>query len=295
MFFRIFGNYLVEEEIITEVQLDALMEYKRKNHVRLGMIAMEENKMTPAQVKEVSRLQALVDKMFGEIAVEKGYLKKEELADLIIQQSAPYLLFVQGALDTKIMDKEEIAAHLQTYQDKYGWTNEQMRIIKFGSVDDVSAIIVETEDEWISDLFRLVLRNLNRFITNDLYFEAPKRMKTFSAPHFSGQEMVGDKNFMLSFAGEERSLLFIAENYAGEKKPLLNADSYDSVCEFINCINGLLARRLDEEDIDVEMLPPKYKDDFTLYASDDMYVMPVRIENMLVMVLASSGQRCVLI
>ena len=64
--------------------------------------------------------------------------------------------------------------------------------------------------------------------------------------------MVGDANFMLSFSGEERSLLFIAENYAGDKKTILNMEAYDSVCEFINCINGLLARRLDEEDIDVE-------------------------------------------
>ena len=70
----IFGRYLVSSGRITDVQLDTIVEKMDSVRVKLGLIAVAEGFMSLKQAEEVNRLQATMDKRFGDIAVEKGYL-----------------------------------------------------------------------------------------------------------------------------------------------------------------------------------------------------------------------------
>ena len=97
MFFRVFGNYLKEKNLLDDKQIDALMKYRRENRVKLGMLAVEQGLMTAEQAEEVNRLQAMQDKRFGEIAIEKGYLTAVDMEQLIAKQGNPYFLFLQGS------------------------------------------------------------------------------------------------------------------------------------------------------------------------------------------------------
>ena len=45
----------------------------------------------------------------------------------------------------------------------------------------------------------------------------------------------------MAFAGEDDALLKIASPFAKEEFESLDEDAFDSVCEFINCSNGLYA------------------------------------------------------
>ena len=70
----IIGSYLVDSGRITQQQLRAALDKMDAVRVKLGLIAVSEGFMTFAQAEEVNRLQAICDKRFGDIAVEKGYL-----------------------------------------------------------------------------------------------------------------------------------------------------------------------------------------------------------------------------
>ena len=70
----ILGNYLVGSGKLTEEQLEVVVGQLDKIRVKLGLIAVAEGMMTLAQADEVNRLQSVMDKRFGDIAVEKGYL-----------------------------------------------------------------------------------------------------------------------------------------------------------------------------------------------------------------------------
>ena len=74
MFDRIFANYLVSEGKLDEKKLAEVFTSQAEKRVRLGVIAVSEKMMTIEQVEEVNQLQAIYDKRFGDIAIEKGYL-----------------------------------------------------------------------------------------------------------------------------------------------------------------------------------------------------------------------------
>ncbi len=82
-----FGQFLVEQELITTEQLSRALALKGKSNKMLGTLAVEAQWMTDEQVKQIREQQRVEDAMFGEIAVEKGYLTGEQLEELLRRQA----------------------------------------------------------------------------------------------------------------------------------------------------------------------------------------------------------------
>jgi CheY-specific phosphatase CheX len=89
--------------------------------------------------------------------------------------------------------------------------------------------------------------------------------------------MIGDHNIFVGFAGTEKALLEIACPFAKEQFATLDEDAYDSICEFINCTNGLFASKLSYEDIYIDMTPPQYYTNRMLTTEGDIYIVPIII------------------
>ena len=75
MFGHFFGNYLVKNGVITEEQLQEVLEIQKTSRVKMGLIAVSEKMLTARQTYEINMLQVTLDKRFGDIAVEKGCRK----------------------------------------------------------------------------------------------------------------------------------------------------------------------------------------------------------------------------
>ena len=103
MFDQIFGNYLVHTGRISKEQLSEVIEHEREARVKLGLIAVAEKLMSQEQADEINHLQTLMDKRFGDIAVERGYLTEDQVAQLLKKQGNIYMLFVQTLIDEDVM------------------------------------------------------------------------------------------------------------------------------------------------------------------------------------------------
>jgi two-component system chemotaxis response regulator CheY len=58
----------------------------------------------------------------------------------------------------------------------------------------------------------------------------------------------------------------------------MNADAFDSVCEFINCCNGLYASKLSMEDIQIDMTPPLFYAEKKLSSKGEIHIIPVIVD-----------------
>ena len=85
-------------------------------------------------------------------------------------------------------------------------------------------------------------------------------------------------NILFGFAGKGNNLLTIANPFAKEEFTGIDEDSFDSVCEFINCINGLFASQLSEEDVDIDLLPPISYVGQKLVSNGTIYIVPIVID-----------------
>lgn len=277
MFFRVFGNYLKNKNLLDDKQLEALMKYRRENRVKLGMLAVEQGLMTAEQAEEVNRLQAMQDKRFGEIAIEKGYLTAADMDQLIAKQGNPYFLFLQAIQEKGYLMRDTLSGMLLTYRDENKLTDEALEVIKSGTVDTVADVLLSAPKAHAEGLIKLAVRNLVRFVSTDIWFERIECVNVLKAAQMACQKIVAAAPMQVGIVSKNDELLEIACIYGKEEFESLDADAYDAVCEFINCNNGLYARSHSTLADELELLPPTFETDAVL--EGEIYLLTVRVNN----------------
>lgn len=277
MFFRLFGNYLKEKNLLDAEQLEALIQYRKVNRVKLGMLAVEQGLMTAEQADEVNRLQAVQDKRFGEIAIEKAYLTSADMDMLIEKQGNPYFLFLQAVQEKGYLTKDVLTEKLLAYRDEKKLSDEQLEIIKGGTVDDVANVLLHADNKHAEGLLKLVVRNLVRFVSTDIYFASIEQVNQFKAAQLASQLITGAAPMQLGISSENSEMLELACIYGKEEFDELDADAYDAVCEFINCNNGLYARTNSTLNCEMELLPPTFEEGAMM--EGEIYLLTVFVNN----------------
>lgn len=277
MFGQFFGDYLVKNNLITNSQLEGVMEYQKSLRVKLGTIAVSEKLLNERQAEEINNLQAKMDKRFGDIAIEKQYLTQEQVSHLLSLQGNSYLQFVQALIDKQRFTLADIEAHVKEFQKSNDFSDDNLDALKSGDIDKIAPIFISIENPLCSEHVGLALRNIIRFIDNQILIKKCYTVTEYTFEHFASQFLKGEHNILFGFAGSEDSLLAIANPFAKEDFNEMDEDSYDSVCEFINCINGLFASKLSHEDIDIDLLPPMSYTGQKLVSNGNIYVVPVVI------------------
>ena len=277
MFGLYFGDYLVEKNKISQSQFKNVMEQQENMRVKLGLIAVTEKLLTMKQAEEINDIQRKMDKRFGDIAIEKGYLLAEEVTHLLNLQGNPYLKFVQVCTENSILTIPEIETYLDAYKNDKKLSSSDIDALKSGDIDRIIPVFIDTDLSFFSDCISLAIRNIVRFINNNIIIKKAYMVHNYSFETLASQNMVGDHDLFLGFAGHGNALLAIANPFAKEEFTVIDEDAFDSVCEFINCTNGLFASKLSHEDIHMDMTPPLFYTEKELTSKGDICVVPIII------------------
>ncbi len=278
MFGQYFGHYLVEKNKISQSQLEIVLEQQKSSRAKLGLIAVAEKLLTTKQADDVNELQKQMDRRFGDIAIEKGYLLTEEVNYLLNLQGNPYLKFIQVLSDKNLMTMDEIEESLESYKKDKDLSDSDLDALKSGDIDRIIPVFVNAEEPLVSECISLAIRNIIRFINNDIMLMKAYKTSEYSFSNLAYQNMVGDHMIFVGFACKDKELLTLANPFAKEEFTQLDEDAFDSVCEFINCTNGLFASKLSLENVHIDMTPPLFYSDKVLASTGDIYVVPVVID-----------------
>lgn len=277
MFGLYFGNYLVEKNKISQAQFEDVMMQQQKTRVKLGLIAVAEKLLTTKQAEEINDIQRKMDRRFGDIAIEKGYLLAEEVTHLLNMQGNPYLQFVQVLTENNILTIQEIESYLEEYRKDNNFSACDIDALKSGDIDRIISVFVDVNIPFSGECISLTIRNIVRFINNNIVLKKAYTVNEYSFGSLSYQNMVGDQQIFVGFASKEKELLNIASPFAKEEFTDLDEDAFDAVCEFINCTNGLYASKLSHEDIHIDMTPPLFSNKKKISSKGDIHVVPVII------------------
>lgn len=277
MFGQYFGNYLMEKNKISQTEFEDVMMQQQISRLKLGFIAVAEKLLTTKQAEEINEIQKKLDRRFGDIAVEKGYLLTEEVTYLLNMQGSSYLKFIQALTENNILEMEEIEKYLDDFKKDSGFSTSDIDALKTGDIDQIIPVFVDTDIPFCGECVSLGIRNIIRFINNNIWLKKAYKVKEYKFDHLAYQQMVGDHQIFCGFAGNDTVLLNIAEPFAKEEFKDMDEDAFDSVCEFINCTNGLYASKLSLEDVHIDMTPPLFTSGKTLTSNGDIYIVPVII------------------
>lgn len=278
MFGQLFGKYLVKEKIINEVALENILSEQDKIRVKLGMMAVADKMITQEQADEINKIQMEQDKRFGDIAIEKKYLTESQVKDLLHEQGNPYMQFLQVLVEKTNIKVSKIDEYLENFQKEQGFDDKEMEALKKDDIDTLLPIFAYASKKYVTDIVGLVIRNITRFVTNNYYIGHIHSIENLEYRCMVTQRSQGDVDIYIGFAMIEENNSFnkIANGYIGENLGGRNADVYDAVGEFINCISGLLATSLAHNNVNVDIKPQVcYENQI---ARGTAYVIPIYIE-----------------
>ena len=275
MFGHFFGNYLVKNGVITEEQLQEVLEIQKTSRVKMGLIAVSEKMLTARQTYEINMLQVTLDKRFGDIAVEKGYLTPEQVDKIISLQGNQYLLFIQALIDKNYATMEDVDTYILRFKADYDFSDEDFEALKSGDIDKITSLFINISKPLYNEYISLAIRNIIRFIDSNVIFETPVLLKEKRFEHLASQCVKGDYDMFVGFEGDGDALIAIASPYIKETFEEVDEDVYDAICEFTNCINGLFASKLSYEGTNIDMLPPLSYTDAEIVSETGFYSVPL--------------------
>ncbi|MFC5559821.1 hypothetical protein ACFPN4_12085 [Ureibacillus thermophilus] len=262
MFSQYFGHYLLNRGLITNEQLQDVLEYQEKVHVKFGVIAVDKGLMTPSQVEEVHEKQKQMDKRFGEIAVELGYLTEEQVEELISHQKRGHLYLAQALIDRGYMSMEEFSSALNDYKKEYSLSTEDFEEIQRGNIETLVENILTKGHEDIREKFgsyiSLFAKNMIRFIDRQTFLEISENLQ--QAKWLVSQEIVGGPSLLTAIAADDEALLYIASKHAEENLTEVDELAKDAFCEFLNLHNGIYLVNMSNWGTELSMNPQKFKE-----------------------------------
>lgn len=256
----IIGSYLVDSGRITQQQFKAALDKMDAVRVKLGLIAVSEGFMTFAQAEDVNRLQAICDKRFGDIAVDKGYLTDEQVGKLLKRQGDAYLAFIQALEDDKLITIGELNNILEEFRQRKCLTNTELEDIKSDDVDKIVKVVLPDAGEDYEKLVAVAIRTVIRMVDRHASILKAEMKKLDASGAIAIQELQGDGiRYINGFKEVDGALLTAASFFGQEDFGEMNEDALDAAAELMNCINGLFASaQSGSRGAFLELMPPQY-------------------------------------
>jgi len=272
---RLFGNYLVEKQILSQDQLDDLLPVQKDFKAEAATIAVINKVLTSTAAQELLDRIDAENERFGETAIEAGYLTDEKLDEVLTYQSNAFMKFVQNLLNRGTFSLEQINSFLDEFQQKGGYNDAQLSSLIHDDLEECINIFVPLKSAQLKEFILTLVQTIRRLIDSDAYLDKAYTARSLQLDKYACQMIVGDMHMKVYISAPDNDLLAIANHFTGDTYDAVDEDALDNVGEFINCVNGLFATNLSYDDVTIDMNSPEYSVDGPFISNEKLYVIPI--------------------
>jgi CheY-specific phosphatase CheX len=246
---KFFGQFLVEQNIVTAEALLHAINLQEKNNLKLGEMAVSIGLITQANIQQAHNAQMSKDMKLGDLLVEMGFLTITQLNDVITRQKNTHLYIGEALVQIGSMTNEDLQKHLDAFKA------DQEKYVSSGIDLPISLRNNKTWEMAADITYKMITRVL------DLKFR-PGKCTVVPVIHH---------NFMLAamdLSGDVTARYYISVSEKAQKciaKAILNEVSVDqesieiledTVLEFINVVCGNVAAKASQMGVVMEINPP---------------------------------------
>jgi CheY-specific phosphatase CheX len=249
---KFFGQFLLENGLVTGEQLVKAVAIQGTTNVMLGTRAIDAGLMTAADVEKLNVLQRTVDKRFGELAVENGMLSEDQLKALLSTQKQERLFLGEALIKIEALTSEQLGVQLEAFK-------KEVQGIP-GTIAEIyhelpNAAVLEVFTDVTTKMFQ---RMLHTFVKpTSCHAEIAK---VTSCDYTIQQEFTGDFSGKICLNVSAELLKVIAGKLLEMEVTEIDSDTIDGAGEFINVVSGNVCGQLSGSGFKVEIKPPTVHD-----------------------------------
>ena len=113
---KFFGQFLVEQGIITSDALLNAINLQDKQNLKLGEMAVSMGLITPTDIERAHNAQMSKDMKLGDLLVEMGFLTLVQLNDIIIRQKNTHLYIGEALVQVGALTNGQLQNHLDAFK-----------------------------------------------------------------------------------------------------------------------------------------------------------------------------------
>nr|MCR4990712.1 chemotaxis protein CheX [Lachnospiraceae bacterium] len=232
-----------------------------------------------------------MDKKFGDLAVEKGFLTDNQVQELLRKQGDPYLSVAQALENLGIMRLNDLDILMKKYQVENELSSSSVEALKSDDIDRIVPLFLPADADEYMAVATLAVKTLMRCVDSNVFPMKGYFAEDIECQNGALQFVDGDPCLCVGLCGDGNSLLPAASEFGKEDFPTVNMDALDAVAELLNCICGLYASELSLQRIAMELYPPEYDDSIEGIGGFKMLVFPMMLRDKLANLVICIGEK----
>ncbi|MCW5828299.1 MAG: chemotaxis protein CheX [Deltaproteobacteria bacterium] len=247
---KFFGQFLLEQKIISAPQLVEAVEYQQAQNLKLGDYAVKKGYLTREQSAQINRLQQQKDLKFGQAAVDLNLLTAKQVDELLLMQQNDHIYLGDAVVLKGFAARDVVDKALAAFK-------EDQKVY-----DTAGGIPVPSELQ-VTDTVRVFVDMTQKMLLRMGGVET----KVMGNEWITGSVMPPGKASLIRFEGGIRTsyILGLPEAVTATIGLKLLGSMFDpndpvalqdSVQEFCNIVTGNVVARLAQMGVRSEILPP---------------------------------------
>jgi CheY-specific phosphatase CheX len=246
---KFFGQFLVEQGLVTNEALLNAIDLQDKNNLKLGEMAMSMGLVTPADIKRAHNAQMSIDMRLGDLLVEMGLLTLDQVSDVATRQKNTHLYIGEALVQIGALTNDGLQKHLDAFKA------DQAQYVSNGIELPITSPNSNIWEMTADLTYKMITRVLG------LRFRPGKcALATTVPPNFmlAAMDLSGDV--------EARYLISVSEGLQKSiAKAILSESSVDheptevledTVMEFVNVVCGNVAAKASQMGVIMNINPP---------------------------------------
>jgi CheY-specific phosphatase CheX len=246
---KFFGQFLVEQGIVTSEALLNAINLQDKSNLKLGEMAVAMGLITPADIQRAHNAQMSKDMKLGDLLVEMDLLTLDQLNDLITRQKNTHLYIGEALVKIGSLTNDALLKHLDAFKA------DQARYVSNGIELPITSANSKIWEMTADLTYKMITRVL------DLQFRPGKCTLTSAiSPNFmlAAMDLSGDVEARFVISVSEGVQKSIAKAILGEEsvdhEPAEVLE--DTVMEFVNVVCGNVAAKASQMGVIMNINPP---------------------------------------
>lgn len=246
---KFFGQFLVEQGIVTSDALLDAINLQDKNNLKFGEVAVAMGLVTAADIQRAHNAQMSKDMKLGDLLVEMGLMTLVQMNDVITRQKNTHLYIGEALVQIGVLTNESLLKHLDAFK------TDQAQYVSNG-IELPVASANNNIWEMTADLtYKMITRVL------DLQFRPGNCVLAATIPTgfmLAAMDISGDV--------EARYIISVSESLQKTiARAILSEESVDdepaevledTVMEFVNVVCGNVAAKASQMGIIMNINPP---------------------------------------
>ncbi|MGB9080242.1 MAG: chemotaxis protein CheX [Desulfuromonadaceae bacterium] len=246
---RFFGQFLVEQGIVTSEALLSAINLQDRNNLKFGEMAVAMGLVTPADIQRAHNAQMSRDMRLGDLLVEMGLLSLDQMNEIVTRQNNTHLYIGEALVQVGALSRDGLQKQLDAFKaDQAGYVSNGIELPVTSAGSSIWEMTADLTHKMITRVLGLQFRPGTCTVAS-----AISSNFMLAAIDLSGDV---EARYLISVSeGLQKSIArAILDETSVDHEPAEVLE--DTVMEFVNVVCGNVAAKASQMGVIININPP---------------------------------------